>query len=132
MKSVAQLNKLKRLFLQKASHNGPHSGRNNGPDYKKKVSVVAKGRVTVYDGVLLKLRCPLSKDMKGSVSWMKGPEYLNILPSHMEFVQKTASLKIKNTTLSDSGVYTCNCTYIYISFCCFKLPQILHTTLIEQ
>jgi hypothetical protein len=83
-------------------------------EFKEKMTLSVKGKGTVYAGVALKLRCPSGKGMnKGSLIWMKGHEYLKVQPERMELIHKAGALKIKNTTYSDSGVYTCVCKLIH-------------------
>lgn len=43
--------------------------------------------------------------------WMKGHDYVNIQPHKLEVLDKHGILKIKNTTYSDSAIYTCVCKY---------------------
>lgn len=85
------------------------------PEFQDRVTVPVKGRKTVYAGVMLRLRCPAGKGVeKAGLIWMKGHEYLRVQPDRMEIMHKIGVLKIKNTTYSDSGIYTCVCKLNFI------------------
>lgn len=95
-----------------AKPGGHYQDQDGEPEYKEKVTLGVKGKRTVYAGVALRLRCPSGKGMnKEGLIWMKGHEYLKIQQERMELIHKAGILKIKNTTYSDSGIYTCVCKY---------------------
>ncbi|CAG7732307.1 unnamed protein product [Allacma fusca] len=98
------------------SPNDSTSGSSLGPpifvqqEWKKKLPLNVKGFATVYQGVFLKLRCPGSGKAqidRARIVWMKDHHYVHIQANKIEVVQKSGVLKIKNTTFSDSGIYTC-------------------------
>lgn len=81
-------------------------------EWKKRLSLTARGHATVYNGIMLKLRCPSGKGVdRTRLVWMKGHDYVNIVPHKLEVLDKHGILKIKNTTYSDSAIYTCVCKY---------------------
>lgn len=77
-------------------------------EWKKRLSLTARGHATVYNGIMLKLRCPSGKGVdRAGLVWMKGHDYVYTQPHKLEVLDKHGILKIKNTTFSDSGIYTC-------------------------
>lgn len=74
------------------------------------MSLKVKGEARVHNGIILKLRCPASNQMDpAKIVWMKDHNYIQLQRKKVQILTKATALKIKNTTFSDSGVYTCLC-----------------------
>jgi hypothetical protein len=78
-------------------------------EWKRKLSLALRGHATVFNGVTLRLRCPAKNIDRTRLVWMKDHHYVHLQPNKIEIIPKSGALKIKNTTYSDSAVYTCLC-----------------------
>lgn len=86
------------------------SKRNNNIDYvyktQDKVTVKVRGKAVVFEGSIVKLRCPESDEVNigTPLIWLKGHERIEKSKTHFLFRNV---LKIKNIKVSDTGVYKC-------------------------
>ena len=85
-------------------------------EWKRKLSLTLRGHATVFNGITLRLRCPTKSIDRTRLVWMKDYHYVHLQPHKIEIIPKSGALKIKNTTFSDSGVYTCLCESPYNPF----------------
>lgn len=86
------------------------SKRNNNIDYvyktQNKVTVKVRGKAVVYEGSVVKLRCPEWNENTKQLplTWVKGHDVIHKSLKHFLFKNV---LKIKNIKVTDTGVYKC-------------------------
>jgi len=87
-------------------------------EWRSRIALMLRGHATVFNGVTVKLICPIGKAVdKQRLVWMKGHEFVSAKPKKIRVNNKRGVMNIKDTTYSDSGVYTClskfSCFYTF-------------------
>lgn len=72
---------------------------------KKKVTVKIGGAATVFEGTVVKIKCPVKRFNRTRIIWQK--DHVLLSKSKKYKTSKKGALRIQNLAYRDSGTYTC-------------------------